>query len=192
MKLSVFSIVIFFLLLGCKNENEKETIYGLLQVCHDEYYLDFGVSASEHLADFESYLIQQGHLYEKSPEAYKVLFRKLAKEIYFAPPLPKDDFNNALLYKNPDNIIECMSETFQIDSTQFINLSYYKASKKIQSLMLSSEEVPIQEIFTIYANDIEINEYEMPFVKDALLLFLYRWYFTSKYDRSISIDLDKE
>jgi hypothetical protein len=58
--------------------------------------------------------------------------------------------------------------------------------------MLSSEEVPIQEIFTIYANEIETTEYEMPFVKDALLLFLYRWYFTSKYDRSIPIELNEE
>jgi hypothetical protein len=31
----------------------------------------------------------------------------------------------------------------------------------------------------------------MPFIRESVLLFLYRWYFNSKYNRDIPIDLDQ-
>ena len=191
MRFSSFIFVVF-LLCACENESETEKLYSLLQVCHDEFYLDYGVKASDSLRAFESHLIEQKLLFNNSPTAYKTLFRKLSKELYFKPPLPMDNFNNALLYRNPEDLFECMEETFHIDSSAFIHLSYYKASKQIREVMLESEEVPVQSIFEIYASQINEEEYAMPYVKDALLLFLYRWYFTSKYDRSIPIEIEEE
>lgn len=173
---------------NCKTKYNDYDLYEFLNICNDEFYLDLGVNASNKLEAFETFLIQENHLIDRSGKSYKVLLRELVKKTYFDPPLAKDDFNNVLLYKNPKHLYECVGETFQIDSVRLTELHFFEVSEKIANYLSKDKEVAVQGIFEIYANELSEKELEMPYIREIILTMLYRWYFSSKYDRTIHIE----
>lgn len=183
-------ILMLFVLLSCSKQ--EDDIYEFLNICNDSFYLDYGVEASEKMKEFQQELIDEGHLIDPSGAALKGLLQKLAKKTYFDPPLKKDDFNNALLYKYPTQLYTCVEKHYAVDSTTLVSLPFSKTQEKIAIYASSSEAIPIQGFFKIYAEEMSNKELEKPYIKESILLFLYRWYFQSKYDRQIPIQLDFE
>lgn len=181
----------FLLLASCSQELQEDDLYDFLNICNDEFYLDHGVLASEELEDFQYFLIDEGHLYDKSGNSLRVLLRELSKKLYFDPPLKKEDFRNALLYKNPQELASCVDYHYNIDSTKIASLPFYDVSQKIEDHLTEHEEVKIQDLFSIYAKNLSVEEFEKPYIKETVLLLLYRWYFSSKYNREIPIDFDE-
>lgn len=184
----ILFLILFFYLVSCNDQ--QDDIYDFLNICNDEFYLDYGVLASEKMNIFHQELIDEGHLVDDSGHALKVLLRNLAKKTYFDPPLRKDDFNNALLYKYPDQLYGCVTKYYNIDSSSIANLPFTETQEKIAIYASNSESIPVQGFFKIYAEELTDEELSKPYIKESILLFLYRWYFQSKYDREIPINLE--
>jgi hypothetical protein len=184
---------IFFipLLFGCSSSTDEEDLYSFLSICMDEYFLDQGVSSSLKLEQFENTLISEEHLFDNSGEAYKVLLRNLSKEIYFSPPLKFDDFNNALLYKNPPELYQCVNYHYGVDSLELTALKIFSVQENLAQKFSKQEEIKIQEIFDFYLSSLNDNDFQKPYIKDTILLLLYRWYFSSKYNRDIPVDFEE-
>lgn len=185
-----FTILLFFLTILNSCHDEQDDLYEFLNICNDSFYLDFNVSASEEMNTFQQDLIDEGHLIDRSGYALKVLLRELAKKTYFDPPLRKDDFEYALLYKYPNGLYTCVAENYNIDSTELAALPFSETLNKIADYASSDESIPVQGFFKIYAEELSEEELSKPYIKESVLLFLYRWYFQSKYDREIPIDLE--
>lgn len=185
----ILFLSLFTFLVSCNDE--QDDVYEFLNICNDEFYLDHGVLASEKMETFQQELIEEGHLLDNSGYALKVLLRHLAKKAYFDPPLKKDDFKNALLYKYPTQLYTCVSKNYNIDSTTLASLPFSKTQEKIANYASSDESIPVQGFFKIYAEELTEEELSKPYIKESILLFLYRWYFQSKYDREIQINLEE-
>jgi hypothetical protein len=184
--------LLFATLFGCKAKTSDNELYELIYVCFDEFYENKKISVQKELTAFELHLIQEGHL--KTNEFgsdFRELFDYLSNNTYFKTPLTKDDFNQSLLYENPNNLVECLNYSYNIDSLELMQLSYYQATSKISEQIETTGEVDIHDMFTIYAKHISLEDYNAPFVRESLLLLLYRWYYKSKYDREIQINLDE-
>lgn len=174
----------------CSNHSEQDT-YDLLSVCLEDFYLDQGSDLNEELIAFEKALYDEEHLHERSGYGYLVLLRKLVKETYFSPPLKIEDFESSLLYENPENIFDCANKNFGLDSLTVAELNIFSVSQEISEIV-EKEEFSIQSVFDAYANKLTAEEMEQPYVKQTILLLFYRWYFTSKYNREIPIDLKSD
>lgn len=185
-------ICIILLLNCCASDSlSDKDMYALLSVCQNEFYLQKGVDLEEILTAFEKELIEEGHLLDATGKSFRILFRDLHQEIYFSPPLKKDDFVAAALYENPADLIICAANTFNVDSMLILNLPYTKFTQKINEYLTENENVSVQRLFHFYGHDLQADDFEMPFIRESVLLFLYRWYFNSKYNRDIPIDLDQ-
>lgn len=184
--------LLLFLSGSCQPKQNQKDLYELLYVCFEAFYEEQSVGLQLELTTFELQLIEEGHLHSiPTGSDFKKLLEFLSRNIYFPPPLRKDDFNQALLMKNPDNLVECLNFNYNIDSLDLMELSYYKATKEIGRTIEESEEVSIQAIFSTYATHIQVDEFNQPFVRESMLLLLYRWYYKSKYDRDIPINLEE-
>ena len=131
--------------------------------------------------------MEEGHLADTTGKAYKDLFKSLDNTDYFNPPLKMEDFNNSLLYKNPSNIIECATTVFSLDSAEIVSTNFSKIAREINDKVTNEEQVSIHYFFDLYQNKLTNEEIRMPYIKQSILLLLYRWYFKSKYDRDIQI-----
>lgn len=172
---------------GCEEKNDEFELYDLLLVCYNDFYESKGISASDTLQVFEDFLIQEGHLKDNSGASYRELLYFLKSATYFNPPLKKIDFTNTLLYDNPNNLLYCVHYNFNVDSTDFMTLSYYKCTEKIAKTIEEKESIDIHDMFDAYLSFLDEETIKQPFVKESLLQFFYRWYFTSKYNRDIPI-----
>jgi hypothetical protein len=158
-----------------------------LKICFEDYYLNHDVEITPLLDDFEIFLLKEGHLSDTTGEAYKSLFKSLRKTDYFDPPLKMEDFNNTLLYKNPSNIIGCATTVFSLDSAAILSTNFSKIAREINEKTTKEENVSIHYFFDLYQNRLTNEEIRMPYVKQSILVLLYRWYFKSKYDREIQL-----
>ncbi len=161
--------------------------YTYLQVCFEDYYLNYDVEITPLLDEFELLLLAENHISDTTGAAYKNLFDSLAVNDYFNPPLKKEDFNNTVLYRNPSNIISCATEIFAIDSLQIINTNFSKVAEKINQEIAKEKDISIHYFFDLYKRELSNEELRAPYVKQTVLLLLYRWYFKSKYDRDMKI-----
>ncbi|HLW29801.1 MAG TPA: hypothetical protein VKX29_03015 [Brumimicrobium sp.] len=189
-----FASLFTLLLLGCKinkEANDFET-YTFLNICFEDYYLNFDIEISPLLNNFEILLIEEGHLSDSSGKAYKALFDSLQKTDYFKPPLRMENFNNSLLYKNPTNVMDCAVRVFSLDSAQILNTNFSKVTQEINSEVSENKDVSIHYFFNLYRNKLTNEELRMPYVKQSIQLLLYRWYFKSKYDREIQIKMKEK
>ena len=182
---------LLFVSLACSSNEPENDYYDFLAICMDEYFLDHGVSSSQKLADFEFDLIEEGHLHDNSGNAYKVLLRNLSRDIYFKPPLKIDDFHHALLYNNPPGLYQCVEFHYGIDSLTLTTLKIFDVQEKLAEELSNKEEILIQDLFSIYLNELTDKDFEKPYIKETILLLLYRWYFSSKYNRDIPVDFDE-
>lgn len=185
---------IFFLIplfIGCSENNNEEDYYSFLSICMDEYFLDKGVSSIQELEQFETSLIAEGHLFDNSGAAYKVLLRNLSKKIYFDPPLKIDDFKHNLLYTNPPELYRCVNFHYGIDSIALTNIKIFSVQEKLAKEFTATDKIKIQDIFTFYLSELDNSDFEKPYIKDTILLLLYRWYFSSKYNRDIPVDFNE-
>ncbi len=187
------SLTLFlFLVSSCSEESTSDTqVYGYLEVCFEDYYLNYGVQISEHLEVFEQHLINEGHLKDSTGDAYLDLISKLSKNIYFDPPLRYDNFNNAVLYKVPDNLTDCASSIFGIDSSLVRNTDYYKAQEKIRIELQKNDEISINDVFLYKSKYLSAKTIKARFVKQSILQLFYKWYFKSKFDREIPLTEDQ-
>lgn len=174
-----------YLFVSCSTP-KKEDLYDFLSICNNEFYMDQGVNAIDTLYEFEKFLVKEGHLKSNEAISYKYLLEQLKKNNYFPTPLQKDNFSNTILYSNPSALMNCVENTFNIDTLLLIELPFYRRSKKINSLVSSNETIDIQHFFDFYLSLPE-DEFNYSFVKENTLHFLYRWYFKSKYDRTLPI-----
>ncbi|PWH86061.1 hypothetical protein [Brumimicrobium oceani] len=170
---------------------DQET-YTYLKVCFEDYYLNYDVEITPLLDEFELLLLDEGHISDTTGVAYKTLFDSLAVNDYFNPPLKKEDFDNTVLYKNPSNIISCASALFAVDSNEIVKTNFSKIASKINQEIEKGEDISIHYFFDIYKRELSDEELRAPYVKQSVLLLLYRWYFKSKYDRDIQIELRQE
>ena len=178
-----------FILNACQSSKEKEDyeVYTYLKICFEDYYLNYDVKVTPLLDKFEILLLEEGHLSDTTGKAYKALFKSLNNTDYFNPPLKMEDFNNAVLYKNPSNILECATTVFSLDSIDVVSTQFSKLAREINEKITHEEEVSIHYFFDLYQHKLTDEEIRMPYVKQSILLLLYRWYFKSKYDRDIII-----
>lgn len=185
--LSVFFL--FSILIACQSSKEvkDQEIYTYLQVCFEDYYLNYDVEITPILDEFEILLLMEGHLSDTTGAAYKTLFDSLVVSDYFKPPLKKEDFDNTVLYKNPSNIIGCAESLFGIDSIQVTSTNYSKVARKINQKIEKGQDISIHYFFDLYKRELSNEELRAPYVKQSVLLLLYRWYFKSKYDRDMKI-----
>ncbi len=188
----ISSLTLLLLLVGsCSEESTSDKqVYAYLEVCFEDYYLNHGVQISEHLEVFEQHLIQEGHLKDSTGDAYLDLISKLSKSIYFDPPLKFDNFNNAVLYKVPEDLTDCASSIFGIDSTLVRNTDYYKAQENIRIELQKNEKISINDVFLYNSKYLSAKTIKAPFVKQSILQLFYKWYFKSKFDREIPITED--
>lgn len=184
-------ISIVILLASCNSNNDKDQQYEFLLTCYEDYYLNYDIEITPILNEFEQELITEGHLKDGAGKSYKALLNYLKANNYFKTPLKKIDFENEILYKTPRNIAKCGISVFGLDSMDIAQTNYFKAERKIAEALEKNEEVSVNFIFDVYAKQLSNEDFEKPFVKQSMLVFFYRWYFQSKYDRDIPIDLNK-
>ena len=184
-----FSILLVVLFASCNSNDNYDQQYEFLLTCYEDYYLNYDIEITPLLDDFEQELIAEGHLKDGSGKSYKELLNYLKENNYFKTPLKKIDFENKVLYKTPSKIANCGISVFGLDSTDIAQTSYFRAERKIAEALESKEEISVNYIFDVYANELSNEDLEKPFVKQSMLVFFYRWYFQSKYDRDIPIDL---
>lgn len=187
---AAIGISIIILLASCNSNDNKDQQYEFLLTCYEDYYLNYDIEITSVLNDFEQELIAEGHLKDGSGKSYKELLNYLKENNYFKTPLKKIDFENEILYKTPKNIAKCGISVFGLDSTDIAQTSYFKAERKIAEALEKNEEISINYIFDVYSKILSNEDLEKPFVRQSMLVFFYRWYFQSKYDRDIPIDLN--
>lgn len=177
-----------FLLTFCKDDNPaNEKVYTFLEVCYEDFYLNYDVQVSKELNQFEEHLIKEGHLADTSGKSYKLLLNELSENNYFEPPLKFDDFENTVLYKVPDDLLGCAESIFGIDSTLVKNTPYFKAQKRIREELKMKKEISINQLFKYNSDYLSDETITSPFVRQSILQLLYRWYFKSKHDREIPL-----
>lgn len=188
-----YNHIVYILLLSisvsCSEDkvSEKE-VYEYLEICYEDYYLNYDVDVTNELDKFEKHLIEEGHLQDSTGKSYQELLEKLSKDIYFSPPLKFDEFNNKVLYKVPGDIKQCAASIFGIDSNLVATTSYYKAQKRIRQDLEREKEVSIGAVFKYNSEYLSPSIIRSPFVRQSTQQLLYKWYFKSKYDREIPID----
>ncbi|MEX2483787.1 MAG: hypothetical protein WED10_04490, partial [Brumimicrobium sp.] len=185
-KLSLY-LFITVLLFACKNQ-QTSSEYDFLLTCYEDFYLNYNIEITDLMNKFEQNLISENHLKDKSGSSYQELLIYLKENNYFKSPLNKDDFKEVILYKNPKDITNCATSVFGLDSAVIAQTPYFKTSRKITKALSSNEEVSMNYLFKVYANDLSPDELEKPFVKQSILVMLYRWYYKSKFDRDTKID----
>tara|TARA_B100000508_G_scaffold24343_1_gene17490 strand:- start:19926 stop:20540 length:615 start_codon:yes stop_codon:yes gene_type:complete len=187
LSLAVLSFLLI-ILSGCAEQySTDQKIYTFLEVCYEYYYLNYDVDVSAELANFETVLINEGHLSDSTGEAYSKLLDFLSQENYFNPPLKFDGFNNVVLYKVPDDLVGCAQSIYGIDSSLVKQTNYFKAQQKIREQLANSQEISINQLFKYNSDYLDSKTLTSPFVKQSILQLLYRWYFKSKYDREIPL-----
>jgi hypothetical protein len=73
-----------------------------------------------------------------------------------------------------------------------MNLQYYQWAEKLGEYMEDQSSVNIHDLFETYMRYLDDETMEQPFVRESLLQFFYRWYFTSKYNREIEIPSEEK
>jgi|SRR5690554_4405821 len=189
LKQKVFFLLLLLLFACQTSEEVKESeTYTYLEVCLEDYYLNYDVEITPLLNEFELLLLNEGHIADTTGAAYKKLIDTLAENDYFKTPLKKEDFNNVALYKNPASIIQCATQVFGIDSTKVTQLNFSKIGQQINAKIDKDKDISIHYILNLYKTQLSNEEIRMPYVKQSLLILFYRWYFKSKYDREIDIE----
>lgn len=186
----IIIFLMFVLASACQSTQKVEDheTYAYLKVCFEDYYLNYDVEITPLLDEFELLLLEENHITDTTGAAYKVLFDSLSINDYFKPPLKKEDFDNVALYKNPSEIINCAEEVFGIDSTKVAHTHFSKLARKINLEIEKEEDISIHYFFNIYKRELKNEELRAPYIKQSVLLLLYRWYFKSKYDRDMKIN----
>lgn len=182
MKRLFYVLLVLSVISACQSSKRMSNheIYGYLQDCFADYYNDYNIKIIPLLNNFEQELVKEKYLSDTTGEAYSQLFRRLNSETYFQPPLKKETFNKVVLLKSPSNIIQCASSVYTIDSNVVRQLPFSKLQRKINLHLTSNDSISVDYFFTMYAFNIASKEYREPYVKQTLLLFLYRWYYQSK------------
>lgn len=185
-KLAYF-YVLLFLAFSCTNKERltELEIYTFLEICYEDYYFNYDLEITPLLEDFEQQLIKEGHLKDSTGIAYKELLKKLESETFFSLPLNKEGFNEVALYKNPSQIIDCAYNTFSIDSALVLNTRFSQVSRRINQKIEEDEEISIHYFFNTYRNQLSPKEIKMPYIKQTILLTLYRWYYKSAIEHEL-------
>lgn len=183
-------LILFYACQSSQKVKDLET-YTYLQVCFEDYYLNFDVEITPLLNEFEVLLLEEGHITDTTGKAYKNLFDSLIVNDYLKLPLRKNNFDNTVLYKNPSNIIACAASLFAIDSAQIIRTNFSKVAKKINREIEKEEDISIHYFFDLYRCGLTNEEVRAPYIKQSVLLLLYRWYFKSKYERNTKIEKEQ-
>jgi hypothetical protein len=183
--IGMISFLAAFFISSCTDKMNKNYIY--LETCFEDYYLNYGADVKYELLLFEKQLITEKHLADSSGRAYKNLLAELSHDVYFSPPLKFDAFNNAVLYKVPDNLMECATSIFGLDSSEIVNTPYFKVQDKIREDLLQDDSISIGNVFNYNAAYLSAEDFNSEFVRYSTLQLLYRWYFQSKYNREIPL-----
>lgn len=187
----ILTFLLFYFVYSCSNNTPtNKKVYEFLEVCYEDYYLNFDVNISEELFLFESHLISEGHLKDTSGVSYKNLLLELSEDTYFERPLEFDNFNKTILYKVPDDIVGCSQSIFGIDSSLVKHTPYFKAQKKIRDQLKLESEISINKVFKFNSDYVPSKTMTAPFVKQSILQLLYKWYFKSKYQKDTNHDFE--
>lgn len=180
-KLLILCLVLFTLSTcqSDKNLNDND-IYLLLQSCYQDYYRNYNLEVTPLLDQFEIQLMKEGRLSDTTGAAYKSLFGHLDSTNYFIPPLHTNGFNKILLYKNPPHILNCATTVFSLDSMVVANTHFARIENEIHKTVTSKSEISIHYFFNIYQKDLSNDEIRLPYIKQNILMLLYRWYFISQ------------
>lgn len=174
--------LVLFTLSTCQSDKQMNDsdIYIYLQSCYEDYFDNYNLDVTSILNEFEGQLINEGRLSDTTGAAYKLLLRSLDTTNYFTPPLHTKDFNKILLYKNPKDILKCASNVFSIDSTKVANTHFAKVENEIHEILTDEKDVSIHYFFDIYKTKLSKDEIRKPYIKQNILMLLYRWYYISQ------------
>jgi len=174
-------------LASCANDSNTNKNYIYLETCFEDYYLNYDSDVKYELQLFEKQLIAEKHLKDSSGKAYKNLLKDLSRDVYFNPPLQFDAFNNAVLYRVPNNLMKCATSIFGLDSSEIANTPYFKVQDKIRRDLQEDDSISIGNVFNYNATYLSEDDFNTEFVRYSTLQLLYRWYFQSKYNREIPL-----
>lgn len=185
----IFIFTLLFIVYSCQNKKEltEYDIYTFLEICYEDYYFNYELEITPLLDEFEQQLVNEGHLKDTTGSSYKELLKNLETENYFFPPLNIEGFNEVALYKNPPNILECANKTFSIDSTFILKTRFSQVSQRINQKIDEDEDISVHYFFNTYRNQLSSKEIKMPYIKQTILLTLYRWYYKSALEKEIII-----
>lgn len=180
-KLIIHSLVLFSLCTCHSDKNLSDNdIYPFLQSCYEDYYRNYDIEVTDVLNQFELQLMDEGRLSDTTGAAYKTLLRSLDTTNYFTLPLHTEDFNKILLYKNPNDILNCAVNVFLLDSANISNTHFAKIEKEIHQKVTGEEDISIHYFFQVYQTKLSNDEIRRPYIKQNILLLLYRWYIISQ------------
>lgn len=174
--------ILFVLFCGCQQKDKlsNHDIYSYLELCFENYYKEYNVNITPLLNNFENTLINEGYLNDTSATSYQQLFQELDAHTYFKAPLEKDNFNRIVLLKNPSDVLQCATAVYSIDSARIAQLPFSQLQQKINNHLTTNDSISLHYFFNVYAYEMADKEYNEPYVKQTILLFLYRWYYQSK------------
>lgn len=179
----IWGIICLSVLAACAAE--EENIYDYIEICQNDFYQQYGISATDTLNQFEQRLIQEGLLKDASYSSYKELLHTLSSEVYFDAYPFEIKSNAPLLTLNPDRLDVCLERNYGIDSTALTQLPYYELQIDLQAYYSSSENLHVSGIFQRYLKHINAEEFQHPFIRLELQKLLYRWYFESKQQKAL-------
>lgn len=184
----IFLCLVFFTFNSCQSDKKlsDDAIYLLLLSCYEDYYKNYDIEVSAILNQFEEQLLKEKRLSDTTGTAYKELLRSLDKTDYFTPPLQTKNFNKVILYKNPTELLNCAINVFSLDSTEVSNTHFAEIEREIHHKVTGEEEVSIHYFFQVYQTKLSKDEIRKPYIKQNILLLLYRWYYIS--DQKIKSD----
>ncbi len=182
MNKAFFLFFVLFILASCQSNKAPDTdeIYSFLELCYEDEFENYDIKVTTLLNQFEIQLLNEGHLSDTTGAAYKKLFNRLDTSNYFTPPLHTQDFNKVLLYKNPTNVLNCAVNVYSLDSTTIANTHFAKIEQEIHQKVTNEKEVSIHYFFHIYKSKLSNEEMRKPYIKQNILLLLYRWYYISQ------------
>lgn len=176
----IFLICISFSACQSSNQLSNDDIYEFLQECFNSYYDEFNIKITPELNKFELFMIKENQLKDTTGSAYKKLFKKLDETTYFPESHQKKIYNKVILLKTPSNIITCATHVYAIDSQRIKALPFARLQSEMQPHLTENDAISLHYFFKTYAYDIKLEEYRKPYIKQTLLLFLYRWYYQSQ------------
>src|SRR5690554_7329688 len=103
------SALLLFSCQSTKESNDKE-VYSYLELCFEDYYLNYDVEVTPLLNQFELHLLEEGHLSDTTGQAYKALFSSLDSTDYFNPPLKRSEEHTSELQSRPHLVCRLLLE----------------------------------------------------------------------------------
>ncbi|MGB0933747.1 MAG: hypothetical protein ACPGU5_05660 [Lishizhenia sp.] len=180
----LFTLTISILLFSCSsNEDETQLLYSYLEECNQNYYENRGINANQELDLFYTLLKDENQLEQTDYKSLKNLLNYLVENTTF-PSLQKIEIpqDHQFLNEPPQELFLCVNDLYAVDSLQFIETEYYQLENELLNYINETPTPSANHIWSIYAENLTENNYNIDFYKKNILMQLFRWYYVCKYE----------